>query len=105
MGRKRVFHSSWDSSYSKDQIFTKTGLDAGAKIPWASMLQGKDTKNLGRNFSLNAHVVASSEGARREKRWKEGKMEIARSRLSQGPRGCSAGKEEQGPEKFSPRDS
>lgn len=29
-------------------------------------------------------------------------MEIARSQLSQGPRGCSAGEEEQGPEKFSP---
>lgn len=44
--------------------------------------------------------------AQEEKGWREGKMEITRSQVSQGPRGCSMERgSDDRPEKFSSGDS
>lgn len=49
------------------------------------MVHGKEAKNMG---EISDHELTRLP-AQEEKGWREGKMEITRSQVSQGPRGCS----------------
>lgn len=100
MGRKGVFNSSWEF---RDQISTETERDTGTSDPMGLMLQGKEAKILGRRISNHTLTQLPAQEVLGERSWKKGKMEIARSQLSQGPRGCCMDEEEQGLEIHSPR--
>ena len=92
MGRKRVLHSSWDSSYTRDQIFTETGLDTGAKIPWASMLRGKDTKKLEGEFLTERSRSCQLRRCREREVLEGGKDGNSQEPTESGPEGLLRGR-------------